>query len=429
MKLKKAVLLVCGITLCTIAQSQGFSVDKFLNSVVARHPVVMAARADVQAADVELTGAWQQFLPELQATTARPTNRESDSVTQPKSTVALEQKLWTNGKLTGSLEAAEMSKKAAQAKLNEARLNIALSAIESLQAFRSATERLRVTEQTMQRLVRFESMMGRRVQFGVSASIDATLVRSRMLQVQVDKSNAEASKRVAISRLEQLSLGVEVPWRALNIKNLGGSLDVRLPQDAAAAWQIIEGTVEQHPSVLRFQAEARVVRARRDVVSADRFPIVYARVEQNRYDNPNYKTQDGLVTGFVGVRFTPGAGYASIAQARAATERAQGADQQAESSRREVANQLRQDWEEWRSAKERLLDYTSAVKNSSFVSESYERQFIVGRLTWQQTLDAVREYGQVSLSLVDTEASLWGSSYRLCLRTGECELVDDGSAP
>lgn len=391
----------------------------------------MAARAEAQAADAELTGAWQQFLPEFQATAAKPTNRENNSplVTQPKSTVAIEQKLWTGGKLTASLEAAEMAQKAAQAKLNEARLNIALAAIESLQAFRSATERLRVTEQTTQRLSRFESMMARRVNSGVSAPIDATLVRSRMLQAQVDKSNAQAAKRVAQSRLEQLSLGADVAWASLNVQNLGEGLPVKLPANPASAWQVLEGQIDQHPSVIRFQAEARVARARQNMLSADRFPVVYARVEQNRYDNPNYKTQDGVTTGYVGLRFTPGAGYASLAQSRAAAERAQGADKQAESSRREIANQLRQDWEEWHSAGERMVDYRNAVKNSSSVSESYERQFIVGRLSWQQTLDAVREHGQVSLSLAETEASLWGASYRLGLRSGDYDFMADGSTP
>jgi outer membrane protein, adhesin transport system len=433
MKIKDVlrVLWVLCFQFSGLAQAQDFSVNEFLVTVVSSHPAVNAARADVRAADAELTGAWQQLLPELQATTAKPTNRDANStlVTQPKSTLAVEQKLWAGGKLAASLEVAQIAQQVAQAKLNEARLSVALSVIESLQAFRSAVERLRVIEQTEQHLSRFESMMTRRVESGVSAPIDATLVRSRMLQAKVDKSNAEAAKRVAISRLEQLSLGNEVAWGSLSVKALGGGIDVKLPADASAAWQVLENRIEQHPSVMRFQAEARLARAREKVLSADRFPVIYARVEQNRYDNPNYKTQDGVTTGYVGLRFIPGAGYASIAQARAALERAQGSDKQAESSRREILNQFRQDWEEWYSANERLADYFSAVRNSSSVSESYERQFIVGRLGWQQTLDAVREHGQVSMSLADTEALIWGASYRLLLRSGDYELTADGSTP
>ena len=280
MKIKNVFLFFSVLCLQSFdsAYAQAFSVERFLATVVSNHPAVMAARAEAQAADAEVTGAWQQFLPELQATTAKPTNRETNStlVTQPKSTLAIEQKLWTGGKLTASLELAEMAQKAAQAKLNEARLSIALTAIESLQAFRSAAERLRVTDQTMERLSRFESMMARRVASGVSAPIDATLVRSRMLQAQVDKSNAEAAKRVAISRLEQLSLGAEVAWASLNVHNLGEGLQVKLPANPAFAWQVLEGQIEQHPSVIRFNAEARMARARQDVLSADRFPVVYA---------------------------------------------------------------------------------------------------------------------------------------------------------
>jgi adhesin transport system outer membrane protein len=433
MKIKNSFLVLGGICLqlCFSAQAQVFSVEKFLTSVLSNHPAVLSAYAELQAARNEVTGAWQQLLPELQATTARPTNRENNStlVMQPKSTLAIEQKLWAGNKLTAGIEAAEMAEKSAQAKLNETRLNMALSAVEALQAFRSAVERLRVNEQTTQRLSRFESLMARRVEAEVSAPIDATLVRSRMLQAQVDQSNAQTAKRVAISRLQQLNLGGEpIAWEGLNAQSLGLALDVQLPADEGQAWQKLQAYVDTHPSVIRYSAEAQVARARQDILSADRFPLVYARVERNAYDNPNYATQNGVTTGYVGLRFTPGAGYASYSQARAAAERAQSAQQQAESGRREITNQLRQDYEEWRSAKSRLADYGSAVKNAAMVSESYERQFIVGRLSWQLTLDAVREHGQVSMSLADTEASLWAASYRLRLRSGEYDLLAQGDA-
>jgi outer membrane protein, adhesin transport system len=434
MKIKNVFLLFGAISLqlCFSAHAQVFSVEGFLASIISNHPTVLAARADAQAARNEVIGAWQQLLPELQATTAKPTNREKDSklVTQPKSTLAIEQKLWAGNKLTASIEAAEMAEKSARAKLDETKINIALSAVEALQAFRSAVERLRVNEQTIRRLGRFESLMSLRVEAEVSAPIDATLVRSRMLQAQVDQSNAQAAKRLAISRLEQLNLGESViAWETLNAQSLGHALDVQLPADELQAWQKLQSYVDTHPSVIRFGADAQVARARQDMLSADRFPVVYARVERNTYDNPNYATQDGVTTGYIGLRFTPGAGYASYSQARAAAERAQSAQQQAESSRREIANQLRQDYEEWRSATSRLADYSSAVKNAVMVSESYERQFIVGRLSWQQTLDAVREHGQVSMSLADTEASLWAASYRLRLRSGEYDLLAQRDAP
>jgi adhesin transport system outer membrane protein len=434
MNIKNVFLIFCGtsLQLCFSAQAQVFSVELFLESILANHPTVLAARAEAQAAHNEVTGAWQQLLPELQATTAKPTNREKDSklVTQPTSTLAIEQKLWAGNKLTAAIEAAEMAEKSAQARLNETKLNIALSAIEALQSFRSAVERLRVNEQTTQRLSRFESLMARRVQAEVSAPIDATLVRSRMLQAQVDQSSAQTAKRVAISRLEQLSLSsAPIAWETLNAQSLGGAIDVQLPADELQAWQKLQSHIDTHPSIVRYNADAQVARARQDILSADRFPVVYARVERNTYDNPTYAPQDGITTAYVGVRFTPGAGYASYSQARAAAERAQSAQQQAESSRRDITNQLRQDLEEWRSAKSRMADYTSAVKNSGLVSESYERQFIVGRLSWQQTLDAVREHGQVSMSLADTEASLWAASYRLRLRSGEYDILEQGNTP
>ncbi|WP_310626347.1 TolC family protein [Limnohabitans sp.] len=400
-------------------------VGNFLSSVALSHPSVLAAQADVRAAQAELDAAWRQMLPEMQVSTSRPTNQDSNStlITQPKSTVAVEQKLWAGGKYTSSVNVAEAASNAMQARLDEVRLSATLAAIEALQGFRAATQKLDVNRQTLERLSRFVSMMERRVESQVSPPIDAVLVRSRMVQAKIDHANAQAAKSVSISRLQQLGLSDQaIDWSHVGMPQLGEPLLTGLPKNGEAAWRELDGLIDSHPSVRRAFYEAEAARHRQSASAADQFPTVYARVEKNRYDNPNYASQNGVIFTYVGVRFTPGGGLVSMAQAKAAQEKAQSAQQQIETSRRDQTNQLRQDWEEWRSALERRSDYVSALSNAMAVSESYERQFIVGRMSWQQTLDAVRELGQMGLAMADTESSLWASSYRLMLRQGLYDL-------
>jgi len=189
------------------ARANNFT-ESFIESVLSTHPSILSADAERQAAKEEITGSWRQILPELQVTTAKATDSGANApVTQPKNTIALEQKLWAGGKLSASIDAAKATHEVAAYKYEETRISLALNVIEALQAFRASTDRIRVIDETLRRLNRFVQLMDRRVAAEVSPPIDAVLVRSRLVQAQVDKSNAVAARNLSISRLQQLNLG------------------------------------------------------------------------------------------------------------------------------------------------------------------------------------------------------------------------------
>ena len=50
---------------------------------------------------------------------------------------------------------------------------------------------------------------------------------------------------------------------------------------------------------------------------------------------------------------------------------------------------------------------------SGDISASYDRQYLVGRKSWLDLMNAVRERVQTKVQLADAEASLIGSSRRL----------------
>lgn len=427
MRLKQFALFIAMIACEAAVQASPF-VDQFLADVLAKHPAVKAAQAELRAADKEVTGAWLQILPEPQVTTSSPTTRKYSptdaAVSQPKNTVAIEQKLWAGGKFTAGINSAEAANKAAQQKYEEARINTAVSVVEALQAYQSARRRVQVLDSMLSRLQRFVDLMDRRVAAEVSAPVDAALVRSRLVQANVDKANAIASLYLSITRLEQLNLtGESIDWGGLDLVVLGESVATGLPKGRDDAMNELQRVANVSPTVLRYQFEAEVATSRQEIIAADRFPQVYARIQKDRYSSDSYWAAShpndlAPTVAYVGLRYAPGAGFATSMQSAAASERAQSAREQLDAAHREVTNQLHQDWEEWSSAGSRVVDYKTALMNAEVVSASYERQFIVGRLSWQQTLDAVRELGQMGVALADAQSSYWGASYKLRLRQG-----------
>ena len=264
--------------------------------------------------------------------------------------------------------------------------------------------------------------MDRRVAAEVSAPVDAALVRSRLVQASVDKANTIASLYLSITRLEQLNFADNpIDWRDLDLAVLGDAVVTGLSKSRDDAMNELQRVASESPTVLRYQYEAEVATLRQEVIAADRFPQVYARIEKDSYSSDSYwaasHPNDLTPTvAYVGLRYSPGAGFATSMQSAAASERAQSAREQLDAARRDMTNQLHQDWEEWSSAGLRVVDYKTALLNTEVVSASYERQFIVGRLSWQQTLDAVRELGQMGVALADAQSSYWGASYKLRLR-------------
>ena len=65
---------------------------------------------------------------------------------------------------------------------------------------------------------------------------------------------------------------------------------------------------------------------------------------------------------------------------------------------------------------------------STEVFESYSRQYIAGRKTWIDVLNAVRETTQADFAMADANAQTLAAGERLRLRTGATLLVSGGSS-
>ena len=111
--------------------------------------------------------------------------------------------------------------------------------------------------------------------------------------------------------------------------------------------------------------------------------------------------------------YTPGAGFSNLSLARASQAQVDSLVQTQEASRRGVIENIQVQYQQFVSAKDRETSLVAAVAGAQIVVSSYRRQFIAGRKSWLEVLNAVREHNDYQVQLAQTRADILGAFHRL----------------
>ena len=90
-----------------------------------------------------------------------------------------------------------------------------------------------------------------------------------------------------------------------------------------------------------------------------------------------------------------------------------------EAAVRDIQEQVAMDVDDMNAARERHANAGLSKSMASEVSESYARQYVAGRKTWIDVLNAVKETTQANLAVADAEAQSMAAFQRIQLRTGQ----------
>lgn len=380
-----------------------------LNQAAQAHPSIQAARLDVKASSEDLEAAQRQRWPTLSAIVENKSNNTSVISTQ---SLRMEQNLWDAGRVSARIREAEANIGANEARIYIQNQTLSIQIVNAWQNLLSADGRIQVARDTLSQLDKYRQQMGRRVTADVSPLIDLELVQSRILQTQVELEQALNSRQIALGKLEQYS-GVEgLSQVQERPKPLPG-----LTQSAQAATQLLKmdllDVASQHPEVQKARQDSQVAKQRIDAKRAEMWPQLYLRVDQ-----PLASTNNDI-TGFLGFRYSPGAGLSTGVEAQALASRAASLQQSVDAAMRNVLEVLYTDRDELATGRTRMVALDKSVQGSRAVLDSYGRQFTAGRKTWQDLMNAVRELAQNQYNLADTHASMMAALYRLQIRTGQ----------
>lgn len=381
-------------------------------SALATHPLLQSTRLQARAAAQDIKAVERQRWPTVSV--VAETDTAKTTTTSSSRLLRVDQTVWDAGRNSARIDEAQTQADIAQMQIHIQQQELFVQIINAWQNLLAAHERLRVADSTLDRLNGFHAQMKRRVEADASPMIDLELVQARVLQTRVERAGAETAVRVALTRLEQLT---SLPGLA----SKGTPLLPPLPDLAqtqlwvrnfeSADWQLI---ASQLPSVRKSRLDRVLVEHRLQSKEAERWPQLYVR-----YDKPLAATTlhpDTTGSWFAGLRYTPGAGFTTHAEAQAMFTRLQSQDQAIEAAIRDAENTLQNDREEFFNARQRIGALALAVKGSEQVLDSYLRQFQAGRKSWQDLLNAARELSQNEFALADARASMLGTMHRLLLR-------------
>jgi adhesin transport system outer membrane protein len=380
------------------------SFEQALRIAADTHPSIAQRLSEQGASEYGATGARWQRWPGLSVSSSR--GPLGSTLTE----LQLEQPLWSGGRITANINAAEARAEAARNSVAEARKVILERAINAYAEAMRLQSRLLIADTAIADFEQLRDMIDRRVESGISPKADAINVRARLQQSQSERMQMSLQLQNTRTELELLlgrrftALVVPPPLEKLSL-NMDEALDIVL--DTA-------------PELARLNAEERVAEEAIAATRSSLSPSLALRY-QRVFGGGTFYATDQV---FVGVTYQPGNGLSSFSAISEAESRRTGAVYAREAARLDLINRVRSLWQQADSSRRELSILNELVSSTQQVYESCLRQFPVGRRTWLELLLARRDATQAQYALADIRWSGFASQLKLELVTGQLAARD-----
>ncbi len=374
----------------------------------ATHPQVRASEAEADALDAEYRIArWQRY-PSVSVEALMATEGSSFADQDGFALNAiLEQPIWTGGRINGEIDRARSAFRAGRDQVGEAQQDIILRVVSAYYDLVLASERVKVLETSLAEHNALLEAIGRRVDQEVSPLADLTLGRSRTAQVELDLTTTQEARDSARLRLIELTGGVEIE-PALPPSDVSRTL----PAEEVA----LADALGCSPSLAALTDLIAVAEAQRDIAEANLWPQLLLQVSQNEITGARAA---------VVLRAQLGPGQSQITALDASDARIQRALAEFADTERVLREQLRRDYVVVRASERRIESGIVAADAAADIIESYQRQFIAGRRSWLDVMNAVRESASARLSESDARVTAAAGTARILALA--CRWQPDGA--
>jgi outer membrane protein, adhesin transport system len=382
------------------AQAADFSLKQLLEIAVVKHPSVLQAKSQAQAAGFDVEAAQWGRYPSVSSELRSDTN-----LTQ--SLAKVEQPLWTGGKLTSRIELSEANMRAAQAGIHEAQFTaltqVASAYFEVLRLEqRHKHASLNVTEH--ERLV---ALIQRRSQAEISPPADTTLAQARLQQA--------VSERIQIKKQLDAALTTLAQWTVPLTGGLKAPADV--PFARAPDALLLERVMVNSPQRKRLQSQIDSAEAQINVNKSQIYPTVVAGFQHTWAGQVPTSTDRNKA--YLALQFQSGAGLSARSGMQAAVSRKDAAQQELETLDRNLQSQIQAAITELDALQAQLDPAKALLAGTTEVVESYLRQYQVGRKNWLDVLNAQREKTQALNNLADMQYGHQLAKVRLMIQSGD----------
>ncbi|MBM3362492.1 MAG: hypothetical protein FJY42_07485 [Betaproteobacteria bacterium] len=336
-------------------------------------------------------------------------------------TLRLQQPLWTAGRLTAGVSRAEASVAVAQAQWEESRQQLALRTIGAWGEWKAGEQRLLALQESVRTHQRLADLIRRRVEACLSAEADAVLAQGRLEQVQSETALARAQQVSALARLEQLT------GRRMGEPELG-NLSIVPVEPVVELSRSLERAWENSPLSHKLRAQIRQQEMEVDIRKAQLMPELYARAEhqQGSFSATGPSSSNRF---FIGLSATPGAGLSAQSGIEGAISKVEALRSEFDLGRRNLIEQVTLEHVSAMTQAQRRSGLENSLSLTRDMVASWDRQFLAGRKTWVEVMNAARELSQAQTALAEVTVAYVVATWRLVVLVEGVPAVMSGLGP
>lgn len=385
----------------------GQSLAVLIEKAINQHPSIAAAEANIASSSAQVETAKWQFYPTVSVTFETGFNGQTENQTGDDllAQLNINQPLWDWGALGSGVDIAETRLTMDYTRLREKQWQLAESVIESYGKWLSSYLRMRAWQKSLDDHEVLAEQVNKRVLQGVSAPIDLALAEGRVETTEAEYIASQDAVFMAVQELSQL-----VSEDVINV-DLIDSISSPL-EDVPENSLILALTTS--PKVKLAEDEVRLARHQLTAQEAQLKPDVYLRAEYRMHDiSSSVNSQRAKI--FVGMNGSSGAGLSLFSQRQSAEADLQAKQASLLAAKQSIEKNLESMIINVDSIQRRLKSLESAMLTNEAVADSYERQFLAGRKSWLEVMNAAREEVQMLVQIADLRAAYLVSSWRRAL--------------
>ncbi|MDD2830063.1 MAG: TolC family protein [Sulfuricurvum sp.] len=384
--------------------------DILIDSTLKHHPSVKSAQLAIQGAEVGIESAKWGYWP-------TPSVSVDNSEGRRSTLFQLSQPLWSGGKLDAVVDKATAYKSESNADLEQSRYDLAFKCIELYATLIQTQGRICALDESINRLLRYDTMIRQRVEGGVSPSSDRELISNRISQTRNERLNQSTAQRTALSQLHLLS-GMDIQSSMIDNNYL---THIKI----SSIQSLIDNAYATYPIFKKQRAQIEAARYELDNAKAQLSPNLSAKVE--RQIGSIYQDSYSDNRFILSVSMNTGAGLSSLSNIQSAQLKIDQLLQNVETSKIELAQKIESDYDNYGLLDERITIADQSIHSSEEVLNSYTRLFIAGKRSWLDVVNAARELTDNQKLKSDMVASSVISGERLKLYQGKTIMTPSTS--
>ena len=404
-------------------QQSFFNSTEFLHllvkKVILEHPQVKSQVQAMQVAGLEVLIAQQAYWPTPSISMERAHSQTPDlaySGSPQVLTLRLQQPLWTGGRLTAQTNKALASQGIESARLNEVQHSLALKTLQAWTEVVSSLLQQKTLEVSLVTQSQLLNKIVRRAEQGLSSRSEVNYSSLRLHQLKQEISNVQQQERQAWIRVKQWvpeaeKLGQPIASDKHRTPQANASgLAKEIVNVSLAQWEL--ESLANSPLVDRLKNVSQLQLAELAEKRAALQPEIYVRAEHQR-GNYAYANSPPTNRVFVGLSASTGAGLSLGHQLAALQIKHQGTLDEITTAQRAVLEAVQTDYLNVNARQSKATALQFNLESSQEMQAAWERQFINGKKTWIDVMNAARETTQAELAVIENNMAILQSYWKL----------------